>query len=94
MYLYFVRFRRKAGVSLKRSSKYVGGSKNIDDMLTKDLSAKLSPATAPPTPVAKPSSGLAGPSSPVNPETSAMEIDINPNLDVSGSVDVDVAPSC
>ena len=62
-------------------------------MLTGDVAAKHYPATAPPTPAAKPSAGPAGPSSLVIPKISAMETDVNPILDISGSVEADISPS-
>src|SRR3954462_15764091 len=69
--MHFACFRKKATTSLKKSSKTLGASRNIKDMLHRDSS----PAIAPATPAVKPSS--APTSSPVQeaPGPSAMEVD-------------------
>src|SRR3954468_21878589 len=50
--MHFARFRKKATYSLKKSSKTLGASRNIKDMLHLDSS----PAIAPATPSVKPAS--------------------------------------
>src|SRR4051812_26392061 len=69
--MHFACFRKKATTSLKKSSKTLGSSRNIKDMLHCDSS----PAIAPATPAVKPSS--APTRSPVQeaPGPSAMEVD-------------------
>src|SRR4051812_40472181 len=69
--MHFACFRKKATTSLKKSSKTLGASRNIKDMLHRDSS----PAIAPATPAINPSSDLT--SSPVQeaPGPSAMEVD-------------------
>src|SRR3954470_21469345 len=69
--MHFARFRKKATTSLKKTSKTLGASRNIKDMLHRDAS----PAIAPATPAVKP------PSSPISsqakeaPGPSVMEVD-------------------
>src|SRR3954471_21761950 len=69
--MHFARFRKKATTILKKSSKTLGASRNIKDMLHHDSS----PAIAPATPAVTPSS--APTSSPVQeaPGPSPMEVD-------------------
>src|SRR3954469_2746898 len=69
--MHFSRFRKKATTSLNKSSKTLGASRNIKDMLHRDSS----PAIAPATPAVKLSS--APTSSPFQeaPGPSAMEVD-------------------
>src|SRR3954462_8559952 len=50
--MHFARFRKKATTRLKKTSKTLGASRSIKDMLHRDAS----PAIAPATPVVKPSS--------------------------------------
>src|SRR3954467_10610758 len=69
--MHFARFRKKDTTSLKKSSKTLGASKNIKDMLHRDSS----PDNAPATPTVNLSS--APTSSPVQeaPDPSSMEVD-------------------
>src|SRR3954467_15076548 len=69
--MHFAHFRKKATTSLKKSSKTLGASRNIKDMLHRDSS----PAIAPATPVVKPSSALTSSQVQEAPGPSAMEVD-------------------
>src|SRR3954469_17108122 len=77
--MHFARFRKKATTNLKKSSKTLGASRNIKDMLHHDSS----PAIAPATPAVKPSS--APTSSPVQeaPGPSAMEVDSSASTELA-----------
>src|SRR3954463_15460773 len=67
----FARFRKKATTSLKKSSKTLGASKNIKDMLHRDSS----PAIAPATPAVNPSYVRTSAQAKEAPGPSAMEVD-------------------
>ncbi len=67
----FARFRKKATTSLKKSSKTLGDSRNIKDMLHRDSSPAITPAT----PAVKPSSALTSSQVQEAPGPSAMEVD-------------------
>src|SRR4051812_30023538 len=69
--MHFARFRKKATTSLKKSSKTLGASRNIKDMLHRDSS----PAIAPATPAVKPSSAPTSSQAQEAPGPSAMELD-------------------
>src|SRR3954465_768317 len=45
--MHFARFRKKATTSLKKSSKTLGASRNIKDMLHRDSSPAVKPSSAP-----------------------------------------------
>src|SRR3954462_12031728 len=69
--MHFARFRKKATTSLKKTSKTLGASRNIKDMLHRDAS----PTIVPTTPAVKPTSA---PTSSQDKEAScpsAMEVD-------------------
>jgi hypothetical protein len=67
----FARFRKKATTSLKKTSKTLGASRNIKDMLHRDAS----PAIAPATPAVKPSSAPTSSQAKEASGPSAMEVD-------------------
>src|SRR3954469_8618827 len=69
--MHFARFRKKATTSLKKTSKTLGASRNIKDMLHRDSS----PAIAPATPAVKPSSSPTSSQAQEAPGPSAMEVD-------------------
>src|SRR3954470_6849578 len=69
--MHFARFRKKATTSLKKSSKTLGASRNIKDMLHRDSS----PAIAPATPSVKPSSAPTSSQAQEAPGPSAMKVD-------------------
>src|SRR3954454_13098051 len=69
--MHFARFRKKATTSLKNTSKTLGTSRNIKDMLHSDAS----PAIAPTTPAVKPSSSLTSSQAKEASGPSAMEVD-------------------
>src|SRR3954468_22721075 len=69
--MHFSHFRKKATTSLKKSSKTLGASRNIKDMLHRDPS----PAIAPATPAFKPSSAPTSSQAQEAPGPSAMEVD-------------------
>src|SRR3954469_18033502 len=69
--MHFARFRKKATTSFKESSKTLGASRNIKDMLHRDSS----PAIAPATPAIKPSSAPTSSQAQEAPGPSAMEVD-------------------
>ena len=69
--MHFARFRKKATTSLKKSSKTLGASRNIKDMLHRDSS----PAIAPATPAVKPSFVLTSSQAKEALGPSAMEVD-------------------
>src|SRR3954468_15892080 len=69
--MHFTRFRKKATTSLKKSSKTLGASRNIKDMLHRDSSPAITPAT----PAVKPSSSPTSSQVQEAPGPSAMEVD-------------------
>src|SRR4051812_48331543 len=69
--MHFARFRKKSTTSLKKSSKTLGASRNIKDMLHRDSS----PAIAPATPAVKPSSAPTSSQVQEALGPSAMEVD-------------------
>src|SRR3954469_9612923 len=69
--MHFARFRKKATTSLKKSSKTLGASINIKDMLHRDSSPAITPAT----PAFKPSSAPTSSQVQEAPGPSAMEVD-------------------
>ena len=69
--MHFARLRKKATTSLKKTSKTLGASRNIKDMLHRDSS----PAIAPATPAVKPSSAPTSSQAQEAPGPSAMEVD-------------------
>src|SRR3954470_11790498 len=69
--MHFARFSKKATTSLKKSSKTLGASRNIKDMMHRDSS----PAIAPATPAVKPSSAPTSSQVQEAPGPSAMEVD-------------------
>src|SRR4051812_5723001 len=69
----FACFRKKASVSLKKTSKTSGDSKNIKEMFV-----QASPAIAPPNPSIQPSVAPDGSPGKVASEPSAMEVDLTP----------------
>src|SRR4051812_28858324 len=69
--MHFACFRKKATTSLKKSSKTLGASRNIKDMLHRDSY----PAIIPATPVVKPSSAPTISQAQEAPGPSAMEVD-------------------
>src|SRR3954462_14406667 len=69
--MHFARFRKKATTSLKKTSKTLGASRNIKDMLHRDTS----PTVAPATPVVKLSSAPTSSQAKEAPGPSAMEVD-------------------
>ena len=69
--MHFARFRKKATTSLKKTSKTLGASRNIKDMLHRDSS----PAIAPATPAVKPSSAPTSSQAKEASGPSAMEVD-------------------
>src|SRR3954471_17894495 len=69
--MHFARFRKKATTSLKKTSKTLGASRNIKDMLHCDAF----PAIAPSTPAVKPSSAPTSSQAKEAPGPSVMEVD-------------------
>src|SRR3954463_11976075 len=69
--MHFARLSKKATTSLNKSSKTLGASRNIKDMLHRDSS----PAIAPSTPAVKPSSAPTSSQAQEAPGPSAMEVD-------------------
>src|SRR3954467_164839 len=69
--MHFARFRKKATTRLKKTSKTSGTSRNIKDMLHRDAS----PAIAPATPAVKPSSAPTSSQAKEASGPSAMEVD-------------------
>src|SRR3954471_3677494 len=69
--MHFARLRKKATTSLKKTSKTLGASRNIKDMLHRDSS----PAIAPATPTIKPSSAPASSQTQEQAGPSAVEVD-------------------
>src|SRR3954462_233137 len=69
--MHFARFRKKVTTSLKKSSKTLGASRNIKDMLHRDSSPAISPATL----AVKPSSAPTSSQVQEAPGPSAMEVD-------------------
>src|SRR3954465_11587684 len=77
--MHFARFRKKATTSLKKSSKTLGASINIKDMLHRDSS----PAIAPATPVVQPSSAPTSSQVQEAPGPSAMEVDTGASTELA-----------
>src|SRR3954468_22651799 len=77
--MHFTRFRKKAATILKKTSKTSGASQNIKDMLHRDAS----PAIAPATPAVKPSSAPTSSQAKEAPCPSAMEVDSGPSTELA-----------
>src|SRR3954468_13571094 len=77
--MHFARLRKKATTSLKKTSKTLGASRNIKDMLHHDAS----PAIAPSTPAVKPSSAPTSSQAKEAPCPSAMEVDSGPSTELA-----------
>src|SRR3954467_207785 len=75
----FARFRKKATTSLKKTSKTLGASRTIKDMLHRDES----PAIAPTTPSVKPSSAPTRSQAKEASGLSAMEVDSGASTEVA-----------
>src|SRR4051812_7212278 len=69
--MHFACFRKKATTSLKKTSKTSGASRNIKDMLHRDASPAITPAT----PAVKPSSAPTSSQAKEASGPSAMEVD-------------------
>src|SRR3954469_24048827 len=69
--MHFAHFRKKATTSLKKTSKTLGAPTNIKDMLHRDAS----PAIAPATPAVKPFSAPTSSQAKEAPGPSVMEVD-------------------
>ena len=69
--MHFAHFRKKATTSLKKSSKTLGASRNIKEMLHRDSSPTIAPATPAVKPFSAPTSSQAKEAS----GPSAMEVD-------------------
>src|SRR3954471_15530596 len=69
--MHFARLRKKATTSLKKTSKTLGASRNIKDMLHRDASPSIAPAT----PAFKPSSAPTSSQAKEAPGPSIMEVD-------------------
>src|SRR4051812_7719318 len=76
---HFARFRKKATTSLKKSSKTLGASRNIKDMLHRDSSPTIAPAT----PAVKPSSALTSSQVQEAPGPSVMEVDFGASTELA-----------
>src|SRR4051812_29971417 len=77
--MYFARFRKKATTSLKKTSITLGASRNIKDMLHRDAS----PAIAPATPTVKPSSAPTSSRAKEAPDPSVMEVDSSASTELA-----------
>src|SRR3954471_9818976 len=77
--MHVARFRKKATTSLKKTSKTLGDSRTIKDMLHRDAS----PAIAPVTPSVKPSSALTSSQDKEASGPSAMEVDSGASTEIA-----------
>src|SRR4051812_45224546 len=77
--MHFARFRKKATTSLKKTSKTLGASRTIKDMLHRDAS----PAIAPVTPSVKPSSAPTSSQAKEASDPSAMEVNSGASTEIA-----------
>src|SRR3954469_64504 len=77
--MHFACFRKKATTSLKKTSKTLGASRTIKDMLHRDASPAISPATPSIKPSSAPTSSQAKEAS----SPSAMEVDSGASTEVA-----------
>src|SRR3954464_15631144 len=77
--MHFAHFRKKSTTSLKKTSKTSGASRNIKDMLHRDAS----PAIAPATPVVKPTSTPTSSQAKEASGPSAMEVDSGSSSEIA-----------